>query len=302
MTSRRLPPLNSLRAFEAAARHVSFTRAADELAVTQAAVSHQVRGLEDWLQTKLFRRKTRKLELTRAGQRLLPSVTTALDSLASTIEEIAPRQDGRGLRVSLTPSFTSKWLVHRLGKFWQQHPEIDVSLESTMQVVDLLGGEADLAVRWGAGRWDGLESELLLGSSVVPVCSPKLLEAGPPLEKPEDLANHVLLAEGDYDEWSHWLRAAGVEGVDPTRARRVNDAVVLLDIAAAGEGVALGRVALIEEDLKHGRLVAPFEKAWEQEQGFFVVYPPGALKDERIKAFRDFLFAECCGVGGDAAA
>lgn len=290
---RRLPPLNGLRAFEAAARHLSFTKAAEELNVTQAAVSHQVRGLEDWLQVRLFRRKTRALELTRAGQRLLPSAATAFDSLAAATEEIAPRADTGTLRVSLTPSFTSKWLVHRLGRFWERHPEIDVALESTMQVVDLLAGDADLAVRWGKGRWEGLEAELLLGSAVIPVCSPKLLEKGPGLEKPSDLAHYPLLAERGYDEWRHWLRAAEVEGVDPNKARQVDDGMIVMDLAIAGEGVALGRIELVSEDLEAGRLAAPFAQAWQQEQGFYVVYPPGALKDRRVKAFRDFLFEAC---------
>ncbi|MEX0759283.1 MAG: LysR family transcriptional regulator, partial [Tistlia sp.] len=205
---RRLPPLNALRAFEAGARHLSFTKAAEELSVTQTAVSHQVRLLEEHLQARLFRRLTRKIELTAEGRRLLPGLSEGFDRLAEAVAAVEQRGEERCLTVSVTPSFGSKWLVGRLPRFWRSHADIDLRLHHTMDLVQFGRDEVDMAVRYGNGNWPGLTAECLLSVDLVPVCSPLLLERGPRLETPADLAGHVLLHEDDYEEWSQWLTIA----------------------------------------------------------------------------------------------
>lgn len=289
---RRLPPLNALRAFEAGARHLSFTRAAAELNVTQTAISHQVRLLEEHLQVRLFRRLTRRLELTPAGRLLLPGLSEGFERLAEAIALVEQRGDERVLTVSLTPSFGSKWLVGRLPRFWRSHCDIELRLHHTMDLVQFGRDEADMAVRYGSGQWPGLTAEYLLSDDLVPVCSPALLERGPKLEKPSDLVHHTLLHEEDYENWSQWLTVAGAEGVEPRRGPVVDDGWVLLQLAINGEGVALGSLALIADDLAAGRLVCPFDMTLSTGGAYHVVYPQGALNNTKVRAFRDWLMQE----------
>ncbi len=300
--AQRLPPLNALRAFEAGARHLSFTKAAAELHVTQAAVSHQVKALEEDLGVKLFRRLTRKLVLTEEGRRLLPQVSEAFERLTAAVEDLRRGARTPTLTVTVTPSFSSKWLVGRLGRFWEQHPEIELRLHHSIQVMDLIREGFDLAVRWGRGSWPGLVSECLLEADVTPVCSPALLEGGKPLRQPADLTHHVLIHEDDHAGWIQWLAAAGVEGVDPRRGPVIDDAGVVVEAAVAGRGVALARLALIGEELARGRLVRPFELTLGSDFGYFVVTPPGALKQPKVKAFSDFLMAEAAGQNASSTA
>lgn len=297
---RRLPPLNALRAFEAAARHGSFTRAADELSVTQTAISHQVRQLEELLQVRLFRRLTRRVELTAEGRLLLPGLSEGFDRLAEAVASIGQRGDDRVLTVSVTPSFGSKWLVGRLPRFWRGHADVELRLHHTMDLVEFGRDEVDMAVRYGSGEWPGLAAEYLLSVDLVPVCSPQLLERGPKLEEPADLAHHTLLHEEDYEEWSQWLTAAGVEGVEVRRGPVLDDGWVMLQLAVAGEGVALGSLALVADDLAAGRLVSPFDLRLSTGSAYYVVYPQGALNDPKVRAFRDWLLQEA-GREGEAA-
>jgi len=199
--SRRLPPLNALRAFEAGARHLSFTLAAAELNVTQAAVSHQVRGLEDALGVKLFERRTRQLELTVAGRRLLPTVSEAFDRIAATVADLRLSELDAPLSVTVTPHFGARWLAGRLSHFWRNHPEIDLRLHHSNRVLDLSQGEVDLGIRFGRGVWPGVVAEKLVPVERVPVCSPALLEGPHRLREPNDLVHHVLLHEQDHEEW-----------------------------------------------------------------------------------------------------
>lgn len=284
-----LPPLNALRAFEAGARHLSFTKAAEELHVTQAAVSHQVKALETHLGFPLFKRLTRKLALTDQGKALFPAVNESFLRIAETAAKLGASSDSRVVTISITPAFGAKWLIHRLPRFWEQHPEIDLRIHHSIHVTDLRYDDVDIAVRFGAGRWDGLTSEFLLRVDYVPVCSPSLLNGKKPLKKPSDLCHHTLLHEDDHDGWIQWLAVAGVTEIDPRRGPIIDDQTVILHAAAEGQGVALGRSSLIAEDLEAGRLVKPFELTVLTDLAYHLVYLPDALAQPKVKAFRDFM-------------
>ena len=299
--ARRLPSLNALRAFEAGARHLSFTHAAEELAVTQAAISHQVKALEADLGVPLFRRYTRRLALTEAGRHLQPAVSEAFARIAQAVGEL--RRDGgeRLLTVSLTPSFAAKWLVRRLNRFRQAHPDIDLRLLHSDDVVDFARDEVDLAVRWGRGGWSGVESELLRSEVVMPVCSPALRdgEGGlPPLRRPDDLRHHTLIHDYDHKDWLDWLRAAGVEHPEARRGPLLDESSIVIQAAIEGQGVALCDYTLLRDDLDAGRLVLPFEIVLPGDYAHYIVTPPGALKRPKVKAFRDFLLAEAAAEQG----
>ena len=295
--ARRLPPLNGLRAFEATGRHLSFTKAAEELNVTQTAVSHQIKGLEEQLGLKLFHRSPGRVELTREGRLLLPGLTEAFDRMTQAVEDVRPASGNRPLIVSVTPAFGSKWLAGRLGRFWCQHPEVELVIQHTMNLVDLTRDEVDVAVRFGDGDWPGLVSEKLVAKDMVPICSPALLEGAHPLREPADLKHHTLLHEDDQEDWVEWLRIAGVTDIDPRRGPVVDDLSTLARLAMDGAGVAIAPLNMMEEELKSGRLVQPFDVSLPQEAGYHLVYLPGMEKDPRVAAFREFLFAEAAEAG-----
>lgn len=290
--SRPLPSLTALRAFEAGARHLSFTRAAEELSVTQAAVSHQIRALERELGCSLFRRKTRRVELTEGGHRLAKVLGDSFDRIVEVCDSLR-RSDGEQLlTVSLTHAFAGSWLVRRLGRFHSQHPEIDLRLHHSYEVVDFARDGIDMAIRWGRGQWPGLEVEFLKGELLAPVCAPQLLASGPPLKRPEDLRHHTLLHDFDYEDWTLWLREAGVEGVDPRQGTIIDDQNVVQQAALDGQGVALCDLNLLAEDLAGGRLLCLFEPRIETSHAYYITYPPGALRRAKVKALREFLLAE----------
>ena len=215
---RSLPPLNGLRAFEAAARHMSFTDAADELSVTQAAISHQVRGLEQRLGLKLFVRRNRSLLLSEAGQAYLPAVRAAFDQLNEATEKLLQKDRGGHLTVTTTASFATKWLVPRLGGFQRSNPEIDVRVSTGTGLIDFCREDVDIGIRYGRGQWPGLVAERLVGEDVTPVCAPSLLKGPNPLKKPADLKRFTLLHIGSFpDDWQVWLTAAGIKGIDASR-------------------------------------------------------------------------------------
>jgi LysR family glycine cleavage system transcriptional activator len=289
---RRLPPLNALRAFEAAGRHLSFTKAAAELHVTHAAISHQVRGLEERLGVALFRRATRAVKLTDAGHALLPALTEAFDGMAEAVRRLGGG-DGEGtLTVSLTPAFAARWLVPRLAGFQAEHPEIDVRLAPSIALVDFARDEVDLAVRYGHGRWPGVKAERLLSLDTAPVCSPTLLAGPVPLRTPEDLKRHTLLHDDLGENWRRWLVAAGVSGVDPARGPKFGDENLLIQATLQGQGVAVAESALVAADIEAGRLVRPFDIVLPTAAGYYVVTPPRGAERRKVKAFRDWLFAE----------
>jgi LysR family glycine cleavage system transcriptional activator len=289
---KKLPPLNALRAFEAGARHLSFTRAAEELHVTQAAVSHQVKALEDHLGYALFKRMTRKLGLTEEGRVLFPVVSEAFLRIAETADDLRSGGDCHTLTISVTPAFGAKWLVYRLPKFWQKHPEIDLKVHHSIQCADLRYDDVDIAVRFGGGKWEGAETEFMLRVDYTPMCSPALLEGPHPLKSPDDLRHHTLLHEDDYDGWTQWLAVAGASDVNPRRGPVIDDWTVLSQTAIDGGGVALGKPSMLARDLAEGRLVAPFDITMLTDLGYHLVYLPGALDRDKVRVFRDFIMEE----------
>jgi LysR family transcriptional regulator, glycine cleavage system transcriptional activator len=299
--TRPLPPLNALRAFEAAARHLSFTRAAQELNVTQTAISHQIKALEERLGVPLFRRLPRGLLLTEAAQRYAPALRAAFAQIAAATEELSASDAGGALNLSTVPSFAAKWLVPRLGRFRAAHPEIDLRISASLRLVDLEREDFDAAIRMGRGGYRGLRTDALFGEVMFPVCAPHLLAGPKPLQRPEDLRQHVLLHDVDVTSsafaavpqaWRLWLERAGVRGIDVERGPVFEDSAMLLDAAAEGQGVALGRSALVAADLAAGRLVKPFDISLPFELTYYLVCPEATADRPKIAAFRAWLLAE----------
>jgi LysR family transcriptional regulator, glycine cleavage system transcriptional activator len=295
---RRLPPLNALRCFEAAGRHLSFTRAADELHVTQAAISHQIRALEEWLGAPLFRRQPRRLLLTDAGQHYLRAVSAALDEIAAATDQARVQEQSASLTVSVLPSFAAKWLVPRLPSFQALHPGIDVYLSASNARADFRRDNVDVAIRHGKGPYPALYQRLLFGEEFFPVCSPELAVG---LVRPEDLARATLLHDqhdddgdpaADWPDWPAWLKAAGVTGMDATRGPLFSDAAMMIQAAMAGQGVALARTALVADDIAAGRLARPFALALPSDWAYWFLCEPAAAERPKIKAFREWLLAE----------
>ena len=297
MDRRRLPPLNALRAFEAAARHMNFSRAADELSVTPGAVSQQIQNLEDYIGAPLFKRTPKGLLLTDGAQTALPALREAFDRLAEAASLLTAAEDGRRLTVSVAPSFAAKWLVPRLGRFEAAHPEVDVWLSAGLELSDFTSDGIDLAIRYGAGRYPGLEVTRLLGETVSPVASPKLLEETP-LKELGDLANHILLHDGSPDaddscpDWSMWLAARGVKGVDGARGPRFNQSSLVIEAAVNGRGVALAKRILAQADLDAHRLCQPFDISTVVDFAYYVVHPKAKGRLKQVKAFVGWLLAE----------
>lgn len=290
-----LPPLNALRAFEAAGRHLSITKAAQELHVTAAAVSHQVKALEDYLNVKLFRRVGNVLFLTDAGQACLPGLRDGFAGLERAMEALR-HHDLRGpLFLSVAPVFASKWLIPRLADFHAAHPDIDVRISATLELADFERDGIDAAVRVGRGRYPGLVAHRLFGESVIPMCSPALASGDPPLRGPADLRHHVLLhfdwpgREQVVPDWAVWLRSMGVHGVDPGRGPRFAHADYAIQAAIEGAGVVLGWRSLAQADLDAGRLTTPFDLALPMDVAFYLVYPEAAAARAKLAAFRDWL-------------
>ena len=289
---RRLPPLNALKAFEAAARYESFTRAAEELCVTQGAVSHQVKALETELGLKLFNRERQRLAITEAGRNYLGIVRDAFDRIADGTERLLQRQRGGALTVSTSPNFAAKWLVHRLGRFAEVHPEIDLRVGASANHIDFAREDIDLAIRHGDGNATGLHITRLCAEELFPVCSPKLLDGRNPLRAPADLGRFTLLHVNDRQDWTQWLDFAGVTDVSPARGPVLSQASMAIDAAVDGQGVALARTALAAWDLIGGRLVRPFAMAMPLRYAYWIVCPKATAKLPKIAAFSDWLLAE----------
>jgi LysR family glycine cleavage system transcriptional activator len=294
MTSmlRRLPSLNALRAFEAAARHESFTKAADELAVTQGAVSHQVKALEGELGLRLFARERQRLVITDAGRSYLEVVRDAFDRLAVGTNQLLQFQSAGILTVTTSPNFAAKWLVHRLGRFAEAHPEIDLRISASLQHVDFAREDIDLAVRHGDGQWPGMHVTRLCVERVFPVCSPAFVRGRGKLRSLADLGRHTLLHVNDRRDWAKWLEAAAVDGVDAGRGPIFNQASMAIDAAVDGQGIALARTALAAWDILSGRLVRPFELGLKADYAYWIVCPKPTADLPKISTFREWLLAE----------
>ena len=288
----RLPSLDALRVFEAAARHLSFTQAADELNVTQAAVSQRIRSLEESLGVPLFKRLNRALLLSDDGQALYQPVRDALDQMMGAVESLRAGDATGVLTVTTMDSFAATWLVPRLKRFRDAHPEIDVRISTSDTLLDLTREDMDMGVRYGRADWPNLDVVRLMTEEVFPVCSPALLERGPPLEKPSDLARHTLLHDNLHENWRMWLLAAGAPEVDATRGPGYYRSNLVIQAAVAGEGVALGRSVLVADELASGRLIKPFDVSLPVEFAHYVVSPQATRDQPKIKAFREWLLQE----------
>ncbi len=293
-----LPPLSALRAFEATARLRSFGKAAAELNVTPAAISHQIHALEEDLGVRLFHRLNRSIELTVSARVLLPGLSDAFAGIHASIRRLRAHNDTGTLTVTASPSIAAKWLVLRLHRFQERYPEIDVRISATDDVVDLARGDFDVAIRYGTGRYPGLTVELLMQNEVFPACSPRLLEAGPPLRTPEDLRHHALIHDQAVDRdplaptWAMWLKAAGVAGVPAAAGLSFSVGYMALDAAIAGHGVVLAYSTIAAADLAAGRLVRLFSLALPDLFAYYIVTAPGALERPKVRAFRDWLRQE----------
>ena len=289
---RRLPPLNAIRSFEAAARHESFTRAAEELCVTQGAVSHQVKALEAELGIKFFNRERQRLVITEAGRDYLAVVRDALDRIALGTERLIQRQSSGVLTVSTSPDFAAKWLVHRLGRFAEAHPEIDLRVSATLHHVDFAREDVDLAVRHGDGNWPGLDVVRLCSEQLFAVCSPTLATRRQPLSQPSDVLKFPLLHLDDWKDWSRWLETAGVADGEPLRGPALNRASMVIDAAVNGQGLALARTTLAAWDLINGRLIRPFAAALPLSKSYWIIMPKATSALPKIMTFRNWLLAE----------
>jgi LysR family glycine cleavage system transcriptional activator len=293
---RTLPPTNSLVVFEAAARHMNFTRAADELAVTQSAVSRQIQLLEDHLGTPLFQRQARGLRLTREGERLHRAVSMGLEHIANVAADIR-RQRGPGeLTVAASVAFASYWLMARIAKFRAAHPDIELRLLAASTVYDLAAAGIDLAVRYGTGNWPGLEAVRLFDDDIWPVCAPKYLNGRPPIRKPADLLGEVLLNLSKYDRnwvtWESFLSAFGVTGEPKTRGLTYDSYLVLIQSALRGEGIALCGRRLAEDFIAQGDLVRPIEQELKSDRAFYLIRPKEYPMSHAALLFHDWLLEE----------
>jgi LysR family glycine cleavage system transcriptional activator len=289
----RLPSLNGLRAFEAAARHLSFTQAASELNVTQTAISHQIRRLEEELGIRLFIRKNRALALTPKARDYLPGVRAAFNDLRLATDRLLRKDDDHVLTVSTLASLAAKWLLPRLTAFQEAHPGIDVRITTSTALVDFRAGDVDAAIRYGRGNWQGLRAEWLMADDFFPVCSPALLNGKRPLKCPEDLRDHVLLhTSTNGDDWRQWLTAAGLPS-DISKQPGITFDLILMTVQAAidGIGVAMGRTSYVQDDIAKGRLVVPFKIALPVDAGFYLVSPEGVAEPPKLGAFRQWLIA-----------
>ena len=295
---RRLPPLNALRAFEAAGRLESLTDAAAELNVTPAAVGHQVKALENYFEQSLFERRYRSIALTEKGRLLLAGLTNGFDRLSESVDAFTALEERRALMITSCTSFASRWLVPRLDEFHALHPDIDVRLDATQRLVDLRRDEFDLGIRFGPGRWEGLEADYLMDEEFIPVASPDLLTRKP-VKVPADLAGHTLLHRDDSPgplplDWAMWLQAAEVDNVDPERGIRYSMESMAIQAALDGHGIALVSNVLVEADIEAGRLVRLFDLGLHvgHDVAYYLAYTSSRVRHPRVAVFRDWILGE----------
>lgn len=290
----RLPPLTAIRYFEAAARHLSFSKAAEELHVTHSAISHQIKALEEWLGVPLFRRFNRRIALTDAGQTYMKPVREAFEWLGEASRVLKAREQGGTLTVSTMPSFAARWLVPRLGSFRRAHPSIDLRISASEKLVDFARDDVDVGIRYGRGIYPGLRTDLLMRESYFPVCSPALLAGELPLNEPGDLLNHTLLYDFDWRDnlWILWLNAAGIKINNLHHTLSFNHTNLMLQAAVDGLGVAMSHHALASDDLRNGRLVRPFAFGMPAEFAYYLVAPEPTADRPKIVAFRNWVIDE----------
>lgn len=288
---RRLPNLAALRAFEAAARHENFTRAAEEVHLTHGAISHQIRALEEELGLQLFQRNGKRIAITHEGQRFAAVVRKSLGDIAAAATELKDSARVRRLAITAVPSLAARWLASRMGKFIDRHPDIEVTLQTSTELVDLTRGQADVAVRFGSGSYPGVKSELLIGDYFYPVVSPKF-RGGKLPRTPQDLTPDMLLRSDGDEPWSVWFKAAGVNLPEPGGGVVFDDSSMLLRSAAAGHGVAIARHLIAMPEIADGDLVRLFDVAVRCRYSYYIVYTEQAFAKPQVRAFRDWLVSE----------
>ena len=297
----RLPPLNSLRAFESSGRLLSFSKAAAELNVTPGAISQQIRALEDFLGTPLFKRRNRLIVLTDEGQLCLPLVSEGFANLTEAVEAVRRHRSDEPLTITSAPSFVSKWLIPRLDKFKTRHPDIDVRIDASSRLVDFVHENIDVGIRFGTGDFPELESTHLFSFDLIPVCSPKIIKKGKELCDSCDLTDiqHYTLLHSEYDEsdpswpgWAMWLATAGIEGIDTSHGIYFNQSDMLLEAAIEGQGIGLVAAPLAANDIAAGRLVQPFETSLPVRLSYHFVTSKQKARNAKVIAFREWIFEE----------
>ena len=289
---RRLPPLNALKAFEAAARHLSFTKAAEELFVTQAAVSHQIKALEEFLSMKLFLRRNRTLLLTEEGQAYFLELKDIFKHLQEATERLLAKGSKGAITVAMPPSFASQWLVPRISRFSVEHPDIDVRIKAVDFDEGFLEDDVDVAIYYGKGRWSGVKADKLHTEYLTPLCSPMLFNGPKPLNSLSDLKHHVLLHDLSREAWKNWLKQVGVAGVNVNQGPVFSHSMLVLQAAALGQGIALGNTILARPELDAGRLIMPFEEKVASRDAFYLVCDEAQADLGKIAAFRSWILAQ----------
>ncbi|MEM0910483.1 MAG: transcriptional regulator GcvA [Pseudomonadota bacterium] len=290
--SKRLPPLNALKAFESAARHLSFTKAAGELFVTQAAISHQIKTLESFLSTPLFHRKNRSLLLTDEGQAYFQDVRDIFSNIMDATDRVLALNEKGTITVATPPSFASQWLVPRIHLFSQHYSDIDVRIKAVDEDDGFLDERVDIAVYYGDGRWRDIDVLKLTTEFFTPVCSPMLLQGERPLSTLSDLSQHTLLHDNSREGWKNWLKTMSVKDVDFDKGPVFSHTMMVLQAASIGQGIALADSVLAKPDIDAGRLICPFEERIESKKSFYVVCRPEQSNKNKIQVFKDWLISE----------
>jgi LysR family glycine cleavage system transcriptional activator len=290
--------LNSLRAFESAGRHLSFSKAAEELSVTPGAISQQIRGLEDFLEIKLFKRRNRSIVLTDAGQIFLPLLSDGFSSISEAVDTVRKSQCDQPLTITAPPSFTSKWLIPRLCKFQSLHSDIDVRIDASSHLVDFVREDIDVGIRFGDGEYPELESIFLFSFDLIPVCSPELLTDGKGLGDVSDIRHHTLLHDDDrnndpsWPDWAMWLATAGVDDIDASRGIYFNQGEMIIEAALEGQGIALVSSVMTAGEIESGRLVQPFETRLPVRLKFHLVTSAQKARNPKVAEFRQWILEE----------
>lgn len=289
---KRLPPLNALKAFESAARNLSFTKAADELFVTQAAVSHQIKSLENYLSIKLFHRKNRALLLTEEGQSYFQDLRDIFVHMQEATDRLLAMGAKGAITVATPPSFASQWLVPRLYEFSALHTDIDVRIKAVDLDEGFLDDSVDIAVYYGKGNWQGLHSTKLLSEYLTPMCSPLILERGPALRSLSDLSHHRLLHDSTRAAWKNWLKAFDVKGVNVNQGPIFSHTMLVLQAACIGQGIALSDTVLAKPEIDSGRLVCPFDERIESKLSHYLVCKENQAEQSKIKVFSEWMLSQ----------